>query len=449
MDPSPLPGVAEKPAREITLTGARLNPASNSLSSATTFTSLVFQPIRGDVRRIVLPWQSHAAYAMWSPDGQAIAFTLIEDTGVSLWVAEASSGDIRLLLGPVLNGAFGNPCQWLPSGTGLVCSRVPADRAAPPAGDGEGLFEHYFTGQVILVPLDGAIRSVGVPGAHSSVRASPDGNYLVVETVRRPASPKVPWELAGSRVEIWDLGGAVVRQVADLPPAEGAPSSADGVRPGPRSVGWRADAPATLFWFEALDGGSSAARRDRLLMLEAPFTGEPAGVADLMYWGRGALWARNDLAIVMEEWPRARKSRTWAINPARPGSAPRLLFDWSTGGCCADSGRFLTAPGVAGEAKLLTSKDGRYGFLAGAGASPRGDQPFLDRVELGTARRTRVFRAEPSSHEEAIALLDREAGRLITRRAQPGAPPNYFVRDLRKRPPAQLTQITQFTNPAP
>ena len=50
-----------------------------------------------------------------------------------------------------------------------------------------------------------------------------------------------------------------------------------GVPLGPRGLTWRATAPHTLFWVEALDGGdprAEVAHRDRLMRLRAPFDGE-------------------------------------------------------------------------------------------------------------------------------------------------------------------------------
>src|SRR5207237_5154323 len=56
-------------------------------------------------------------------------------------------------------------------------------------------------------------------------------------------------------VEVWDLRGTLVERVASEPLAEQVPI--DGVRVGPRDYAWRATAPATLVWTEALDEGDT------------------------------------------------------------------------------------------------------------------------------------------------------------------------------------------------
>lgn len=43
--------------------------------------------------------------------------------------------------------------------------------------------------------------------------------------------------------------------ITKLPLAENVPIGHDATRDGPRGHGWRADAPATVSWVEAQDGG--------------------------------------------------------------------------------------------------------------------------------------------------------------------------------------------------
>jgi dipeptidyl aminopeptidase/acylaminoacyl peptidase len=97
---------------------------------------------------------------------------------------------------------------------------------------------------------------------------------------------------------------------------------------------------------------------------------------------------------------------------------------------------------------LLTSKDGKFAFLTGDGASEEGDRPFVDRIEIATGKTLRLLRSEAPYYEETVAILDPDLGRLITRRESASEPPNYYLRDLKKRG-SQLTQLTRFLDPAP
>ena len=475
-----LPPIAQVAAPELRLAGERISPRNNAQSRAGTYSTMIVQPIpKGDPRRIVVPWHARVGGALWAPDASKVAFTMVEDGGVSLWLADASSGAIRMLSGPTLSAAFGQPCRWMPSSNALLCSRIAASRPPAPetpaipvgpvlqesgeksAGNptyedllqnshDEALFEHYFANQLVLIPLSGSDRPIGAVGLHSSVQVSPDGQYLLVETVHRPFSYLVPWQRFPRRTEVWDLSGSVLKLVADAGLQENLPRSSDAVAEGPRAVTWRSDVPATITWVEAADGGdpSATARvRDHLFMLSAPFSAPSAPLAELELRNGGVVWGTK-LALVSEQWQKTRKARTWLVDLRKPGVAPRLLFERSTEDRYNDPGTFLTRPGPGGPL-LLTSKDLRFVFLAGAGASAEGDRPFLDRLELASGKTLRLWRSEAPFYEEVVALIDPDAGRVLTQRESVGEPPNYFLRDLKKSGAAQLTRLTSFGDPAP
>jgi dipeptidyl aminopeptidase/acylaminoacyl peptidase len=473
-----LPAIEEVAAPEVRLAGVRLNPRTNASSRLATYTGLAVVPIAGGAeQRIELPSGLRISNVTWSPDGRRIAFTGQEGPGLSLWVAEPGSG-ARKLVEPRLNGAFGGPCEWLPSSDALVCSAIVEGRGAeptPPAApvgpvvqetDGrvapnrtyedllrnahdEALFEHYFTAQLLMVPLQGSARAIGRPGIYSSVAPSPDGRYLLTETVHRPYSYLVPVGRFPERTEVLDLDGRVVRLVDDRGLLDNLPTSFDAVAPGPRAIAWRTDAPATVVWAEAQDGGNPstpAPLRDQVMMLAAPFTAAPTRLAGLEFRARTYTWVRDDLALIAEGWRKTRRTRTWAINPSNPAQPPRLVFDHSSEDRYRDPGRWLTRIDRSGYPVLLTSKDGRFAFLEGQGASPEGDRPFLDRMELSTGKTERLWRSEAPYHEEVVSVVDPDAGKVITRRESKTEAPNYFLRDLGRR---QLVQLTRFADPAP
>ena len=89
-------------------------------------------------------------------------------------------------------------------------------------------------------------------------------------------------------------------------------------------------------------------------------------------------------------------------------------------------------------------KGGRI-FLVGAGASPKGDFPFLDKMDLKTLKTARLFHCTGKTYEEPLALLSDDGLRFITRHESLTEPPNYFLRhaDGTKR------ALTEFTDPAP
>jgi dipeptidyl aminopeptidase/acylaminoacyl peptidase len=288
-----------------------------------------------------------------------------------------------------------------------------------------------------------------VRGLIAAVSPSPDGRHLLVETIHRPYSYLVPYSRFPQAIDVVDRAGRREYRVADLPLSEGTASGA--VRPGPRSVTWRADQPATLSWVRSLasdreDAAAKNARRDGWFTFAAPFTGRPIEQQKFEYRVSGIQWGDDSLALVTESWTRTRRVRTWRVAPGRPGSAPELLFDRSSEDRYRDPGRPLTARNAAGRLVLLRSDDGTKLYLTGMGASPEGGRPFLDEFDLATKQARRLWRSEPPYYEEFVAFLDAARTRALTVRESVNTPPNHFVRDLGS---GGLQPLTQFANPFP
>jgi dipeptidyl aminopeptidase/acylaminoacyl peptidase len=483
-----LPSIAEVSAPELRLAGMRLNPRTNGGSRDAAFSGLTFQSVDGGATRdVTLPGSADDARIgapMWSADGRRIAFTITSPTGITLWTAdvpEAAAGPAvaaRQLADVGLNATTGSPCSWVTPAQ-LACLTVPASRGQAPvaseAPDGPidqestgkptpnptfqdllrspadvALFEHYVTSQVALVGVDGRVTRIGTPELRTRLSPSPDGRWLLVETAHRPFSYLVPLGAFPARTEVWDLTGRVAKLVDDSPLDEQVSRRFDQVAPGTRDVNWRADAPATLVWAEALDGGDPAAqatKRDAVRLLPAPFTGAPTTLAQLDWRAGGLVWARPDLAFVTESWRRTRTTRTWAIDPSAPSKPARLVWERSSEDRYANPGSFEMAPNQYGRNVLLTSKDRRFAYLNGQGASAEGDRPFLDRFEIATGKTARLFQSQAPHYESVVALLDADGSRILTRRESKTEVPNYWRRDLVRR--IAPVQLTQFKDPAP
>jgi dipeptidyl aminopeptidase/acylaminoacyl peptidase len=248
-------------------------------------------------------------------------------------------------------------------------------------------------------------------------------------------------------MEIWDRSGTLVRQIADRPLQEEVSSSFDAVPVGPRGLTWRADQPATAQWIEARDGGDPRRQigiRDETRLLAAPFTGEPA-VLFAAEWRIGEVqWTAQGQALVTESWNRTAMTRTWLVDPA--AGQPRRLFERSSEDSYHDWGDFLTVRTASGQRVVQLSADGKHAFLSGSGASPQGDQPFLDQLDLATGQTTRLWRSASPYYESAVALLDPARRTVLTLRESATEVPNYGVRDFGK---SGFRPLTRFTDPAP
>ena len=480
MDWPMLTPISEVAQPELRLAGIRINPRTNGPSRSFYYTRLVLKKLSdGSEREIAgLPDDSRIGGIDWSPDGKKVAFRLTRKDGVELWVADVATARAKRLTEACLNAAYGGAFEWLSDSKTLIVRFVLKNRGeAPPAPDvstganirenvgkktpartyqdllanahDEAMFEHYMAAQVVKVTLDGTVTPIGPSGLISGFDPSPDGKYILVATIHRPYSYVVPIRRFPKRVEIWDLTGKVVRQVADLPLAEEVPVDFAAVPTGPRSFGWRADAAATLHWVEAQDGGDPKVEvevRDRMYLLSSPFKGDAVPFVSLGLRYGGVLWGNDRLALVSEWWWKTRQTRTWIANPSAPASQPEVLVDRSWEDRYNDPGDPMLTETPAGTHVLLTPDDGKTLFLSGDGASPDGDRPFLDRLDLPTKETMRLWRSEAPYYEYAVDLLDVDRRIVLTRRESIDEPPNFFIRNLQNK---DVKQVTHVPHPTP
>lgn len=98
-------------------------------------------------------------------------------------------------------------------------------------------------------------------------------------------------------------------------------------------------------------------------------------------------------------------------------------------------------------------------FMAGEGASPRGNRPFIDRLDLGTLKTERWFRSSPDALETFLGWIDPASRRFLTRRESVTDPPNVYLRSLGGKAAkseageagykSTAKQITKFADPTP
>jgi len=83
-------------------------------------------------------------------------------------------------------------------------------------------------------------------------------------------------------------------------------------------------------------------------------------------------------------------------------------------------------------------------LMMGTGASPTGDHPFVDRLNLTTGKTERLFQSGATGYEVVEAVLNDEGSSVLVRRESPTEPPNYYVRTGEN-----LKPLTHFVNPTP
>jgi dipeptidyl aminopeptidase/acylaminoacyl peptidase len=474
------PSISEIAQPMLGLAGVRINPQNRGPYRSPQNTGITIQTIpAGETTAVKLPPGARFGPPVWAPDGSQFAFAMFQPTRIDLWVADARTGAARKLDGSVLNAVSGSAFQWMPDSRTLLCRTVPETQGpapiapATPSGPNiqesfgktapvrtyqdllknahdEAQFEYYATSQLVLVnAATGRIQNLAQPGIFAAVDPSPGGEFFLVTTVRMPFSRLLGAWGFPSEIVVWDRQGKIVHTVATLPSQEGVPI--EGVPTGPRAVRWRPTTPATLVWAEALDGGNpkaKAAHRDRLLSLPAPFRGEPAELLRFEHRYTGAItWGERDGLAFVSDYDRDRRwQRTFLIQADRLEAAPRLVWERSVRDRYRHPGTPLLRTLPNGERVLWQSGNSIY--LAGSGASPGGDYPFLDKFDLETFKTERLFQSDNRSLESVVTLVSAEATgvRFITAHETLATPSNYR---LRTAGAVETKPLTHFPDPTP
>ncbi len=477
----PYPSIADMAQPMLRLAGLRINPLQGGTHNPPHFTDFVLRHLPdGAEHKVALPQAGHFGAPTWAPDGKHFIVTEATENATLLWVADttgAAHSIAGLKLNAVLTGGFGGanaPCEWMGNSRTLLCRTIPAGRGAPPAepkvplgphieesmgratpaptfedllqnSHDEDLFDFYARSQLEIVDLaTGRATQVGTPALFAMANPAPDGEHILVERIHRQNghySFLLPDNEFPRTIEVWDRSGHAVYKVADQPLADTVPVG--GVQTGPRSITWRPTDPATLVWVEALDGGNTRKKgtspRDKVMWLKSPFTGQPEQIAQTEQRYGGLSWGeRGDFAILRDSSRATHHSRAFLIHPDTPGQAPQLLWDLDTDERYNNPGTPITRM-LANGHLAIRENDGSI-FLEGAGASPQGDRPFVDRFNLGTLQAERIFQCPDKTYEIAVALIKPDGSEILTRHETPDDPPNYFIRT------ASTSQVRHFTN---
>jgi hypothetical protein len=188
------------------------------------------------------------------------------------------------------------------------------------------IFDYYATSQVAVIGMDGTSVAIGKPGVIEEATASPDGRYALISAQHKPYSYLLPYEMFPLRVSVVDLSTGSVKELSDRALQDSVPNIHDAVFAGPREYQWRSDAPATVFWVEAGDGGDprkEAAVRDTLYLLDAPFTGGARKLAELPIRFRSVTWSEKHTVLVEERRWKDRARVILAVSVGGAGEAVR------------------------------------------------------------------------------------------------------------------------------
>lgn len=482
------PPIAELAAPMLKLAGVRIDPSNNAGHGGRHVYEVSVRALPDGVdKKVALPKGARIDDLVWNAAGTKVAMTNITDRAVELLILDVATAKVRKVPGVALNPVLGSAALWMPDGESLLVRLVPSGRKPPPppvAPTGPrvetsakgtvasstyesrdllrtphdaDLFEHYATAQLAIVDRGGRVRKLGKPAVLGGADVSPDGKHILVTRMQRPYSFTRSWGRFPHEVELWNLRGERTETIASVPLADKVPVG--GVRTGPREFGWRPTAPATLMWSEALDGGDTFKKVEHHDRIVTKTIGQsPVTWLEVAQRSAGLWWLEDGKrAMVLEVDADKHRFKSTLVDADAPTKSPKVVWDRSYDDRYGDPGQPIMKLLPNGRPVVRIHDDAI--FLSGAGASPEGDRPFLDRMALDTLATERWFRSSKDLREGFAAWADVDKGTFFARRESPTTPNNLALHTLAAGPTkvaageatrsTSVKMVTTFVDPAP
>jgi dipeptidyl aminopeptidase/acylaminoacyl peptidase len=493
-----MPGIAALARPHLWLGGVQLDPRANRARTFTTRGSSGLTVLEWDTGRTIevqVPRDATVSGARWSPDGSRLAYFANFADATHIYVADLPSGRSRQVTRTPVLATLLTSFEWTSDGRSIVTVLVPQGRGAMPAApaappgpqvrltsEGENRLrtyasllewphelaqlEYYATGQLAIVDVASrSERRVGAPAMIRGIDVGPRAEYLRVTTLQKPFSYIVPVSNFGGREELWAADGRVIATLSERPLNEGLRQPAGGDTPAAdtttmRSIAWRPDG-AGLSYLEQEPApvradtaagerpqGAAARRKDRVMLWAPPFTEASRSVvyeSDTRM--TGVRYSEDAQVLFISEGTGANQHQ-YAVFLSDPATRHTILRG-RTDDFYADPGSLMTTRSPLGVDAVRLSSDRRSVFLSGTQyfQDPQADAPrtFIDRLDLQTGEKRRIFEADNNGVTERVAaVLDIDAPRLIVVRESPTQVPDSYLREangaLRK-----LTDNRDFT----
>ena len=456
---------------ELRIAGTRLDPVRYTSSRMTYYKSFSLLDTKsGKKIPIEFPLNGKFSFFQWSPDEEKIAFTNTTDDGVELWIIDIKSKKSKKVSDRYINDILNSPFQWYNSSDELLVSfrsnmkkpkisTVPTgpiiqettDQNAPSRTyqdliknkNDEIHFEHFASVELHKISLSGSSEMIQ-SGMIKDFDLSPDNEFIMTKTIKKPFSYLVPYYRFPYTVEVISLISGKISLIADIPLDEVRPKGFDATRTGKRSVSWRNDLGSELYWVEANDGGDPKVvteNRDIVYTLSSPFTSEKKELVRTKLRFRNIIWGKGNEALLGERLWKNRNEITSLVD-TDSRTIVKTLFDRQYDDIYSDPGSPVLTSNKFNRNVVEIKKNSVY--MIGQGGSPEGYRPFLSQLNLKSLESKILFRSDAPYYERPIKLAGNDSKTLITSRESKTDNPNYFIRNLISN---DIKQITFFENP--
>ena len=337
------------------------------------------------------------------------------------------------------------------------------------------LVHYYSTGQLARIEVaSGDVEPIGAPAMIEGFDVAPDGDYLRVTTMKEELSYIVPVSNAGQKQEIWNTAGEALALLEEDDLNESVQTNGGGRGGGRggrgdnsddrRGLTWRPDGSPGMVYLQREprpegDAADDAApddpdapatdeqeseeeqepRADRVMIWRPPF-----GEADteVLYETEDEIASMrfDDSGRLLFLTRREDDTETVHALSLDDPTQEYLIYEQDTEDRQNDQGSLMN--GERGFT-VRTSSDGRFVFLSGTqyfeNPIEEAPRPFVDRVEILSGAKERIFQSDPDVFETVNTALDDDLTEVIVTRQSPTMVPNQWRVNLQTGAEQQVT----------
>lgn len=366
----------------------------------------------------------------------------------------------------------------------------------------KALLKYHTTGQLVIIDVRSKnVRKIGTPAMIRAIDPSPDGQHVRVTRMTEPFSYLVPVNSFGSVEELWDVNGRAVTTLARVPLREGERTSdadANAGRGGPqqtasdtgkRNIQWSPVGPGLVYMqsvFAAPAGNAGTAGNAGRGGRGAAGGGGGRGAQGVAaqptavrYMSWMPPYGPNDTKVLYEGSGRLTSvahgadgqtmfvSDSGSVFAIRTGDASKRLDlgrgvvlgggggrggggGGRAGGAGTDAadttatGVLATKRGPNGQPVVIVGSDRRSVFLSGTrtpGArwEQEAPRPWVDRLDIESGQRTRIFESPADAYDELVTPLDDDYSQYIYTHETPTVIADAYLRDVKAGTSRKLT----------
>ena len=470
--------IEELSQKEMRLAGLRINPITNIGSRISYYNNIKLKRLSNNNSKseniLGMPLKPKLANINWSPDQKNVAFTNTTKSGVELWILNLKSMSARKLINMNLNANIGDVINWI-SDKEILVKVIPESKEELinqdlmiPSGptissnNGENAqnrtyqdllknktdefnFEQLATSVIYKVDIDGKKEKWLGEGMYTRISPSPDGNYVLVNTIQKPFSYIVTYRRFPTSINVYDVNGLLISNLTNIPLIEELPIGFNAVIEGKRNFNWRNDKPSTMTYTLALDKGDPSIDsyfRDDLHEIEAPFIGDGKSIFKSINRLNRVIWGDQNNAIAMDYWIKNRNEKVYWFNPSDIDQKPKIINERNYQDRYSDPGFFITERNSFN--KNVLKIESSNVFLIGDGFSENGQFPFIDELNLKNLNKKRIYQSTYTDKLEDLLDLNTGNGDMLVRIQSKENYPNYYFKNINSK---KISRITDFKNP--